>query len=73
MLEISPSSIYLYSSRAWAKLYMNNGAGASQDASQYLELNGLKGDSAPYTIIVGYLGLRKSGKIVAAKTFSDTG
>src|SRR5207247_2536280 len=72
LLEMGPNDLYPYKSRAWAELYMNNGALANKDASQYLELNGLKGDSAPYAVIIGYIGLRKSGKILAAKTFLDT-
>ena len=68
-LELNPKDLDVYTSRAWANLYLNNGGGAHRDASRYLELNGLKGEYAPYSIIVGYLGLRKSGKIVAADTF----
>ncbi len=51
--------------------HMNKGDSAFDQASAFLELNGLKGGSAPYAIMVGYIGLRKGNKAAAAKTFLD--
>ena len=73
-IQLDPNSTDAYFNRAWANLCLNSGGGdaAYQDASRYLELNGLKGAYAPFAVLIGYLGLRETDKNPVAKTFLET-
>ena len=71
-IQLDSNYALAYFNHAWANLYLNNGDKAYQDAALYLKQNGLKGDFAPYAIIVGYLGLRKSSATPAAKIFLES-
>lgn len=55
--------------RAWANLYANDGAEAYADAELFLKQIGPKGNEAAYSVLIGYLGLRKAGKPAEAKSF----
>ena len=71
-IQIYPNYADAYENRDWTYLYLNKGDTAFEQATAFLELNGLKGDSAPYAVLVGYIGLRKSNKAAAAKVFLET-
>ncbi|MCW5957601.1 MAG: tetratricopeptide repeat protein [Pyrinomonadaceae bacterium] len=58
-----------YYSRSWSKFLLKDTDGAFQDASTFLETNGLRGGSPPYAVILGYLSLKKAGKPVEARSF----
>ncbi len=69
-LELDPNlNDEIYRSRALAYFYKNEGENAYRDTVTYLKRNGIKGDAAPYGIMIGYLGLRKSGNAALADTF----
>ena len=69
-LELDPNlNDEIYRSRALAYFYKNDGESAYRDTVTYLKRNGLKGDAAPYGIMIGYLGLRKTGNTTGADTF----
>jgi len=69
-LELDPNlNDEIYRSRALAYFYKNDGENAYRDTVTYLKRNGLKGDAAPYGIIIGYLGLRRTGNNDLADTF----
>lgn len=69
-LELDPNlNDEIYRSRALAYFYRNEGENAYRDTVTYLKRNGLKGEAAPYGIMIGYLGLRKAGKTDLADTF----
>lgn len=69
VLDRDSNDLTPYISRAWAKVNMENGLGAFEDASRFLELNGLKGDGVAYAVIVGYLGQRRIGQGDVADKF----
>lgn len=69
-LELEPNlNDEIYRSRALAYFYKNDGENAYRDTVLYLKRNGLKGDAAPYGLMIGYLGLRKTGNTALAGTF----
>lgn len=69
-LELDPDlNNEIYRSRALAYFYINDGEKSYRDTVTYLKRNGLKGEAAPYAIMIGYLGLRKTGKTELADTF----
>ncbi|MBK7704699.1 MAG: tetratricopeptide repeat protein [Acidobacteria bacterium] len=69
-LELDPDiNDELYRSRATSYFFKNDGENAYRDTVTYLKRNGLKGDAAPYGIMIGYLALRKIGKTAPADTF----
>lgn len=69
-LELDPDlNDELYRSRALSYFYKNNNENAYRDTVTYLKRNGLKGEAAPYGIMIGYLGLRKTGNTEQAGTF----
>jgi lipoprotein NlpI len=69
-LELDPDlNNEIYRSRALAYFYKNDGENAYRDTVTYLKRNGIKGDIAPYGIMVGYLGLRKTGDADKADAF----
>lgn len=69
-LEIDPNfNDEIYRSRALAYFYKNDGENAYRDTVTYLKRNGIKGEAAPYGIMIGYLGLRKTGNTDLADTF----
>jgi lipoprotein NlpI len=67
--ELDPKNVDVSRALAWIYLYQGKPALAHQKAAAYLELNGLAGDNAPYAIIVGYLGLLKSGESAKSNEF----
>lgn len=69
VLDRDSNDLTPYISRAWAKVNMENGQGAFEDATRFLELNGLKGDGVAYAVIVGYLGQRRIGQGDVADKF----
>lgn len=69
-LELDPNlNDEIYRSRASAYFYKNDGENAYRDIVVYLKRSGIKGDAAPYGIMIGYLGLRKIGDTARADTF----
>lgn len=69
-LELDPNlNDEIYRSRALAYFYKNEGENAYRDIVTYLKRNGLKGGAAPYGIMIGYLGLRKTGNTELAGSF----
>ena len=69
-LELDPNlNDEIYRSRALAYFYKNDNESAYRDTVIYLKRNGIKGDAAPYGIMIGYLGLRKIGDTTRADTF----
>jgi len=44
-----------YVSRAWANLFLDNGAAAASEAQQYLDRYGWRGHQAPYAVLLAYL------------------
>jgi tetratricopeptide (TPR) repeat protein len=71
-LSLRPNDIGSYYPLAWINLYLGDGSAAYDNAIHFLERNGLKGNSAPYSILAGYFGLRKSNKPADAKIFLTT-
>ena len=67
--ELDPKNLNVYHTLAWTYFYQGKPVLAHQKSVAYLELNGLAGDSAPYAVIVGYLGLLKSGEKIKADEF----
>ncbi|MCW5961621.1 MAG: tetratricopeptide repeat protein [Pyrinomonadaceae bacterium] len=59
----------IYRSRALAYFYKNDGENAYRDTVTYLKRNGVNGEAVPYGIMIGYLGLRKTGNTADADTF----
>jgi len=69
-LELDPDlNDELYRSRALSYFFKNEGENAYRDTVTYLKRNGLKGETAPYGIMIGYIALRKTGKTELADTF----
>lgn len=69
-LDLDPNlNDEIYRSRALAYFYKNDNENAYRDTVIYLKRNGIKGDAAPYGVMIGYLGLRKTGDTARAGTF----
>lgn len=69
-LELDPNlNDEIYRSRALAYFYKDDNENAYRDTVTYLKRNGIKGDTAPYGVMIGYLGLRKTGDTARAGTF----
>jgi tetratricopeptide (TPR) repeat protein len=69
-LELDPNlNDEIYRSRALAYFYKNDPENAYRDTVIYLKRSGIKGEAAPYGIMIGYLGLRKIGDTTRADTF----
>jgi tetratricopeptide (TPR) repeat protein len=69
-LELDPNlNDEIYRSRALAYFYKNDNENAYRDTVVYLKRNGIKGDGAPYGIMIGYLALRKTGGTSRGETF----
>lgn len=48
-----------YLSRAWANLFLDNGAAAASEAQQYLDRYGWRGHQAPYAALLAYIGYQQ--------------
>lgn len=68
-IEIDPQLAGAYYSRGWTYLLKGDWDKAYADSAHSLELNGSKDDWGPYSIIDGYLSLRKRGKTLDADQF----
>ena len=69
-LDLDPNlNDEIYRSRALAYFYKNDNENAYRDTLTYLKRSGIKGEAAPYGIMIGYLGLRKIGDTTRAGTF----
>lgn len=69
-LELDPNlNDGIYRSRALAYFHKSDHENAYRDTVVYLKRNGLKGEEAPYGIMIGYLALRKNGDAARADTF----
>lgn len=69
-LELDPDiNDEIYRSRALAYFFMNDQQNAVRDTVAYLRRSGIKGEAAPYGIMIGYLALRKSGDADTADAF----
>ncbi len=69
-LELDPNlNDEIYRSRALAYFHKTDYENVYRDTVVYLKRSGLKAKAAPYGIMIGYLGLRKSGDTTRADTF----
>ena len=57
MLEFNPKDKYSVLGRAWAKLFMNDTAGAYQDAVQYIAMDGHNEGDAAFAAAIAYIAL----------------
>ena len=71
-LRANPNNAEALRYRAWTKLFMNDGRGAYDDAIVSLQHANPKFPSTGYAIIIGFIGLRKSGSQSSAETFLKT-
>ena len=69
-LELDPNlNDGIYRSRALAYFQKAENENAYRDTVVYMKRNGLKGEEAPYGIMIGYLALRKDGDAARADAF----
>jgi tetratricopeptide (TPR) repeat protein len=70
-IELFPRDPDFYRMRAWTNLYLGNNEAVYGDATAALKLGGLK-DLGAYSVMSGYIALRKEGKSENARVFLST-